>query len=226
MSISKNLVHLRQQIITAENRYGRLPNSVKLLAVSKGQPIEAINSAAHAGQIGFGENYLQEALPKIEALKELTLEWHFIGAIQANKTHDIATHFAWVHSLAREKIAKRLHEQRPEHLPPLNVCLEVNLDDEPQKAGLTLAELPTIVASVSQLSRLNLRGLMAIPKPSNDLIEQRARFAKVRMVLEKLQKQGYTLDTLSMGMSHDFQAAIAEGATIVRIGTALFGPRQ
>ena len=226
MPIPKNLVHLREQIIAAENQYGRLPNSVKLLAVSKGQSIEAICIAAQAGQRCFGESYLQEALPKIIALQDLALEWHFIGAVQANKTQAIATHFAWVHSLSRDKIAKRLQEQRPLHLPPLNICLAVNIDDEPQKTGLTLEELPIIVASVSQFSRLNLRGLMVIPKPSTDFIEQRARFAKVRSAFEKLQQQGYALDTLSMGMSHDFKAAIAEGATIVRSGTALFGSRR
>lgn len=180
---------------------------------------------ADAGMRRFGENYLQEALEKIAALQELDLEWHFIGPIQSNKTRPIAEHFDWVHSVDRLKLARRLSEQRPAGLPPLNICLQVNVSGEQSKSGITLQELPALAQEVATLPRLRLRGLMAIPAPAAGLEAQRQPFRQMRFALEQLIAEGLELDTLSMGMSGDLEAAIAEGATLVRIGTALFGPR-
>ena len=211
------------RIRTAERQFQRPPGSVELLAVSKTHPASAVAALAALGQRHFGENYLQEALDKIADLAALDLEWHFIGPIQANKTRSIAEHFAWVHSVDRLKIAERLNAQRPDDLPPLNVCLEVNIDREPSKHGFDESELANMAQAVAALPRLRLRGLMAIPAPAGDFAAQRRPFARLRQWAERLNVEG--LDTLSMGMSDDLEAAIAEGATLVRIGTALFGPR-
>jgi hypothetical protein len=198
---------------------------VALLAVSKTQPAAVIAALAAAGQRQFGENYLQEALEKIEALRQLDLEWHFIGPLQSNKTRGIAENFAWVHSLDRLKLAQRLSEQRPDTLPALNICLQVNISDEASKRGLNAAELADVAHAVAELPRLRLRGLMAIPAPSTDFVAQRGSFTHLRELQATLIATGVELDTLSMGMSDDLEAAIAEGATIVRVGTAIFGPR-
>ncbi|WP_111657879.1 YggS family pyridoxal phosphate-dependent enzyme [Isoalcanivorax indicus] len=204
---------------------GRDPAEVTLLAVSKTRDAAAIRALHGAGAHHFGENYLQEALAKQPALADLPLTWHFIGPIQSNKTRDIAAHFDWVHSVDREKIARRLSDQRPEHLPPLNLCLQVNIDTEASKQGVSLAELPALAEAVATLPRVRLRGLMAIPRadaPDNN----RAAFRTLAMTLSQLRHTMTSLDTLSMGMSDDFETAIAEGATLVRLGTALFGPRD
>lgn len=229
-SIAQHLQHVQQQIAQAAGEAGREPSSVQLLAVSKTFGPQAVAEAVAAGQRAFGENYLQEALDKIAALPALVpdtlLEWHFIGPIQSNKTRPIAEHFDWVHSVDRLKIAQRLSEQRPQALGPLNICLQVNISAEESKSGLTPEELPEVAAQVAQLPRLRLRGLMAIPAPSDDMKQQRAAFAAVRGLYEQLRASGLALDTLSMGMSADLAAAVAEGATIVRIGSAIFGARH
>lgn len=200
-------------------------DSVTLLAVSKGQPANSIRAIAAAGVRDIGESYLQEALAKIEELKDLPLTWHFIGRLQANKTRVIATHFDWVHGVERLKIAERLSEQRAFHAPPLNVCLQVNIGNEGSKGGVTVPELPALAAAIGALPRLKLRGLMCIPPDEEDPTRQRMWFTAMRQALEDLNAAGSGLDTLSMGMSGDFEAAILEGATIVRVGTALFGER-
>lgn len=221
-----NRLHaVQDRIRAAEQRFQRPPGSVRLLAVGKTQSVAAVSAMAAAGQDCFGENYLQEALDKITALATLNLEWHFIGPIQTNKTRSIAEHFAWVHSVDRLKIAERLSAQRPVYLPPLNICLQTNLDREPTKHGLDEMELQAVAAAVAALPRLRLRGLMAIPAPAADFAAQRQPFARLREWKERLNADGLALDTLSMGMSDDLEAAVAEGATLVRIGTALFGPR-
>lgn len=213
------------RIRAAEQRFQRPPGAVRLLAVGKTQPAAAIAALAAAGQRDFGENYFQEALDKMTELATLELAWHFIGPMQANKTRGIAEHFAWVHSVDRLKIAERLSAQRPDHLPPLNVCLQVNIDREPTKHGLDEAELVEVAHAVATLPRLRLRGLMAIPAPAAEFAVQRRPFAQLRKLRERLADAGLVLDTLSAGMSDDLEAAIAEGATLVRIGTALFGSR-
>ncbi len=213
------------RIRAAEQRFQRPPGAVRLLAVGKTQPAAAIAALAAAGQRDFGENYFQEALDKMTELATLELEWHFIGPMQANKTRGIAEHFTWVHSVDRLKIAERLSAQRPDHLPPLNVCLQVNIDREPTKHGLDEAELAEVAHAVATLPRLRLRGLMAIPAPAAEFTVQRRPFAQLRKLRERLADAGLVLDTLSAGMSDDLEAAIAEGATLVRIGTALFGSR-
>ena len=220
------LRRVQQRIASASEQAGRGPDSVALLAVSKTRPAADLRHLAAQGQRCFGENYLQEALEKITALADLELEWHFIGPLQSNKTRPIAEHFAWVHSVDRLKIARRLSEQRPAQLPPLQICLQVNISAEPSKSGVSLAELPALAAQVTALPRLQLRGLMAIPAPCEDPAQRHRPFRTLRQALEQLNGQGMALDTLSMGMSADLEAAIAEGATMVRIGTALFGPRQ
>jgi PLP dependent protein len=197
-----------------------------LIAVSKTQPASAVALAYDCGQRDFGENYLQEALEKQAALTDLTeIVWHFIGPIQSNKTRPIAESFAWIHSIDREKVAQRLNDQRPANLAPLQVCLQVNIDDETTKSGVSLADLPALAEAVSHLPRLNLRGLMAIPAADNNPDQQRSAFRKLRQAMQSLQAQGYVLDTLSMGMSGDLDTAIAEGATMVRVGTDIFGAR-
>lgn len=223
--ISKNLTALKNKIHQFESHYHRPPNSVSLLAVSKNQSIDKIKSAIEAGQHAYGENYLQEALVKMAALSHYPLEWHFIGPIQSNKTKKIAEHFSWVHSVHEQKILQRLNDQRPSDLPPLNICLQVNVSQEITKSGAKSADILALARFCNQLPRLRLRGLMAIPAPYDDFVQQRAECHKLRLIFEDLQTQGFKLDTLSMGMSQDLEAAIAEHATIVRIGTALFGPR-
>lgn len=217
---------VRRRIEAACLEYGRSPDSVTLLAVSKTRNSEELRTMAALGLRRFGENYLQEALDKIEALADLGLEWHFIGPIQSNKTRPLAEQFDWVHSVDRLKIARRLSEQRPADLPPLNICLQINVSGESSKSGITLAELPGLAHEVAELPHLRLRGLMAIPAPADDFEAQRYPFRLMGEALEQLNRNGLQLDTLSMGMSGDLEAAIAEGATMVRIGTALFGPRQ
>ncbi len=225
-TIAARLEQVKQRITDAENRYGRKPGSVSLLAISKTRPARDILQALEAGQRCFGENYLQDAIPKIEALKEYDIEWHFTGPVQSNKTRIIAASFSWVHSIDRLKVAQRLDKQRPSHLKPLNICLQINIDDEPSKSGIKPEELSEMAEKLSLMKNLRLRGLMAIPKATIDLDEQRNSFYKLRKLQSHLIENGYSLDTLSMGMSNDFSAAIAEGATIVRIGTALFGKRE
>ena len=196
-----------------------------MVAVSKTQPAEAVQALAALGQRDFGENYLQEALPKIEALRPLGLVWHFIGQLQSNKTRPVAEHFDWVHTVDRVKLAERLAAQRPFHAPPLQVCVQVRLEDEPGKGGATVAELPAVLAAVAAAPRLTLRGLMAIPPAETQPAAQRRWFAALAALLVASRAAHPGLDTLSMGMSGDLEAAVAEGATMVRIGTALFGER-
>ncbi|MFY9259768.1 MAG: YggS family pyridoxal phosphate-dependent enzyme [Gallionella sp.] len=224
-TIALNLQATNAAIAVATVAAGRNVNEIKLLAVSKTFPVEAIREAYQAGQRDFGESYVQEALPKLAELHDLAIVWHYIGPLQSNKTRAIAAHFAWVHSIDRLSIAERLSVQRPADLPPIQVCLQVNVSNESSKSGVAMAEIFALAAAVSALPNLTLRGLMAIPAPTDDEVAQRAAFAQVAHVLQALNQQGYALDTLSMGMSHDFPAAIAEGATIVRVGTAIFGNR-
>jgi PLP dependent protein len=214
-----------EQVTQAAVAAGRNAQSVTLLAVGKAQPPQMLAAAARSGLQHFGESYLQEALQKIAALQELLLTWHFIGQVQTNKTRAIAENFAWVQALDRLKIAQRLSAQRPFHAPPLNVCLQVNLAAESTKGGVAPAELPALAAAVAALPRLKLRGLMCIPPEEAEPARQRAWFSQLRALQEQLNASGLGLDTLSMGMSADFQAAIAAGATMVRLGTALFGAR-
>ena len=221
----EQLRKVRNRIESATQAAKRNVDSVTLLAVSKAQSANSIRAVAEAGVRDIGESYLQEALGKIEELKDLPLTWHFIGRVQANKTRVIASHFDWVHGVDRLKIAERLSEQRPFHAQPLNVCLQVNIGGEDSKGGVNPSELPPLVAAVGALPRLKLRGLMCIPPDEDDPTRQRMWFAAMRRALEELNAAGAGLDTLSMGMSGDFEAAILEGATIVRIGTALFGER-
>jgi PLP dependent protein len=224
--IDDKLAKVTARIHQAAAAAGRNPQTVQLIAVSKTQPAAAIAEAYAWGQRAFGESYLQEALDKQRALQALPeLEWHFIGPIQSNKTRPVAAHFGWVHSVDRLKIAQRLSEQRPQGLPPLNICVQVNIDDETTKSGVNLAELPALVAAIRPLPRLQLRGLMAIPAATNNPAQARAAFAKLRSALDALNAQSYGLDCLSMGMSGDMEAAIAEGATFVRVGSDIFGAR-
>lgn len=216
---------VRTRIARAAAAVGRSADSVTLLAVGKAQPLELLAAAADCGVTDFGENYLQEALEKVAALRARALTWHFIGRIQANKTRTIAETFAWVHTLDRLKVAERLAAQRPAQAPALNVCLQVNIAAEPSKGGVLPAEAPTLAAAVARLPHLTLRGLMCIPPEETEPARQRAWFARLRLLRDELNAGGHRLDTLSMGMSGDFESAISEGATIVRLGTALFGAR-
>jgi pyridoxal phosphate enzyme (YggS family) len=223
--LQQRLDHVRSRIAAAAGEAGRDPAGIRLIAASKTFDAAAVRDAHAAGQVDFGENYVQEAVDKMGELGDLPLVWHFIGPIQSNKTRAIAEHFDWVHSVDRLKIAERLSAQRPQSSPPLDICLEVNISGEASKGGVAAADLPALAQAVSRLPRLRLRGLMAIPAPSSDPLEQRAAFTAVRKLYQALQARGYALDTLSMGMSGDLEAAIAEGATMVRVGTALFGER-
>ncbi len=225
-TITARLNQVRQRINVAEKRYNRPLGSVSLLAVSKTKPTSAVLTAFNAGQRLFGESYLQDALPKIEALANYDIEWHFTGPIQSNKTRAIATHFSWVHSVDRIKIAQRLNDQRPTELKPLNICLQINMSHEKSKSGIHPEELFPMVEALSLMPNIRLRGLMAIPELTKNRENQRKYFHQLKSLQQTLIKNGYLLDTLSMGMSGDFEAAIAEGATIVRIGTALFGRRD
>lgn len=224
-NIVENIGNIRQFIDKTCNKYERNPDSVALLAVSKTHPAEDIRQAYQAGQHLFGENYLQEALEKIELLKDLDIEWHFIGAIQSNKTREIAEHFQWVHSVDRLKIAQRLSQQRPPSLPSLNLCLQVNISHEQSKSGMSLEQLAQSIDQIMRLPNILVRGLMAIPAPTDNFTEQRRQFSKMRATLLQLQQDYPQMDTLSMGMSNDIEAAIAEGSTLLRVGTAIFGPR-
>jgi len=229
-AISSNLQAVRNNISTAAQASAREPSAVKLLAVSKTCNAQAILEAARAGQNAFGENYEQEAIDKIDALRReyphLALEWHFIGPIQSNKTRPIAEHFDWVHSVDREKIARRLSDQRPADLPPLNVCIQVNISGENSKSGVSPEHVTELARKIAAMPHLKLRGLMAIPELETDPVKQRIPYRRMRQLCDALRDQGMDVDTLSMGMTDDMDAAIAEGATIVRIGTAIFGPRD
>lgn len=225
-SIAANLQAVRDRIARAVRAAQRDSAAVALLAVSKTVPAERVEEAYAAGQRAFGENHAQEAVAKITVLAALPLEWHFIGPIQSNKTGLIAQRFAWVHSVEREKIAERLNAARPEGMPPLNVCIQVNVSGEATKSGVAPGEEARLADAIARLPRLKLRGLMAIPEPTADATLQRRRFALLRELKDGLVARGHPLDTLSMGMTDDFEAAILEGATIVRVGTAIFGPRS
>ena len=217
---------VRARIAAAARTSGRAPGDVALLAVSKTFAAGAVRAAYAAGQREFGENYVQEGMEKIAALSALPLIWHFIGPIQSNKTRTIAENFDWVHSVAREKIALRLSQARPQEKSPLDICLQVNVSGETSKSGVTPQQVRQLAEAVRTLPRLRLRGLMAVPEPSDDVALQRRRFGGLRLLLEQLNSAGFGLDTLSMGMSQDLEAAVMEGATIVRIGTAIFGERK
>jgi hypothetical protein len=224
--LAANIEAVRSRIVAAARAAGRPPESVTLIGVTKGQPAELVAAAREAGLTDLGENYVQEALAKIASVPRPGLTWHFIGQLQANKTRPIAEQFDWVHTVDRLKLAERLSAQRPFHGPPLTVCLQVKLADEAGKGGVAPAELPALARAVAALPRLALRGLMCVPPPSDDLAVQRGYFARLRELAEALRRDGLTLDVLSMGMSADLEAAVLEGATHVRIGTALFGPRS
>jgi hypothetical protein len=224
-TIAQRLAAVRDRINTAAQAGRRPADPILLVAVSKTQPVTAIEEAIAAGQTAFGESYIQEALPKIAALSAYSLIWHFIGPIQSNKTADIAAQFAWVHSVERLKIAQRLNDQRPAHLPALNVCIQVNISREDSKSGIAPTEVLALAHAITRLPRLRLRGLMTVPKPDADPVQQREPFRLLHQLLMQMNTQGLSLDTLSMGMSDDLEAAIREGATIIRIGTAIFGQR-
>ena len=225
--IADHLHQVRARIATATRSAGRPDDGVRLLAVSKTFDAPAVRAAFEAGLAAFGENYVQEGVAKIEALADLRerIEWHCIGPLQSNKTRAVAEHFDWVHGIDRLKIAQRLSEQRPAHLPPLQVCLQVDVDGGANKSGVGVAEAPALARAVAALPRLVLRGIMAIPEPAPDFEAQRALFLRATAVFESLRAEGLALDTLSMGMSADLEAAIAAGSTMVRVGTALFGGR-
>lgn len=225
-TIAANLQAVRDRITRAAHGAGRPPSAIALIAVTKTWPAETIAEAHACGQCGFGENQVQEALEKITRLAHLPLEWHFIGPIQSNKTRPIAEHFQWVHSIERTRIAARLNEARPEALPPLNVCIQVNVSGEGSKSGVAPGEEAALARAIAGLPRLKLRGLMAIPEPTPDTGLQHRRFALLRELKDGLVAAGFALDTLSMGMSDDLEAAILEGATMVRVGTAIFGQRR
>jgi pyridoxal phosphate enzyme (YggS family) len=224
-AIKANLQAVSARIAAAARAAGRDPRGVRLLAVSKSHPAALVDEAYHAGQLAFGENYVQEAQAKMAALAQRPLEWHFIGPLQSNKTRPVAECFAWVQSLASEKLAHRLSAQRPAALPPLEVLVQVNISGEASKSGVAPAGLAALARTTADLPRLRLRGLMAIPEPTPDARLQRERFRGVRQLYERLCAEGFALDTLSLGMSDDLEAAIAEGSTMVRVGTAIFGPR-
>lgn len=227
MSVAENLVQVQQEIAALVKRYDRVPDSVRLLAVSKTKPVEDLLGAYHAGQRLFGENYVQEAVEKHQKLSHLAdIEWHFIGPLQSNKSRQIAETMAWVHTVDREKIARRLSEQRPEYMPPLNVLIQINISGEVSKSGILLQELDEMVALVNSLPNLCLRGLMAIPAPQVTEADQVAVYAPLADAYNKLKANQKNIDTLSIGMSGDLGAAIASGSTMVRVGTAIFGARD
>ena len=223
--IAERLAQVRQEIADFAGACDRAPGDITLIAVSKTKPASDIVDAYAAGQRAFGENYLQEAEAKITALADYDIEWHFIGRIQSNKTASIARLFDWVHTLGSLKHARRLNEQRPQNLPPLNVCIQLNLSGEASKSGISAEELQALAAQINDFPRLRLRGLMTMPPAASSTLEQRKLFSRLRQLKTELRQQGMPLDTLSMGMSNDMQAAICEGATMVRIGTAIFGAR-
>jgi pyridoxal phosphate enzyme (YggS family) len=225
-SVSANLAQVRKRIELACQAVGRAPDAVKLLAVSKTMPAQAVREAYAAGQLAFGENYIQEGVDKVAALVDFPLEWHCIGPIQSNKTKLVAENFAWVHSIDRLKIAERLSAQRPAHLPPLQVCLQVNVDGGSNKSGVAPEDLLALAQAVAKLPHLQLRGIMTIPEPAETEAEARAVHQQAKRLFDHLKTAGLTLDTLSMGMTADLEAAVAEGSTCVRVGTAIFGARQ
>jgi pyridoxal phosphate enzyme (YggS family) len=225
-TIASNLQAVRDAIAEAATKAGRQADEISLLAVSKTFAQHALREAYLAGQTRFAESYVQEALDKITALRNIPIEWHYIGPIQSNKTRAIAENFTWVHSVDRLKIAERLSGQRPPYLPPLQVCLQINISREKSKSGADPGEAGALAHAITKMPGLKLRGLMTVPAPSGDIAEQRLPFARLRKLRDELNRQGLQMDTLSMGMSHDFVSAIAEGATIVRIGTAIFGDRD
>jgi len=225
-TIATSLQAVHERIARAAQAAGRPASGIALIAVGKTFPAEKIAEACEAGQRAFGENYVQEAVTKITQLSHLPLEWHFIGPVQSNKTRIIAKHFEWVHSIEREKIAVRLSEARPANLPPLNVCIQINVSGEGSKSGIIPGGELALARAIIALPRLRLRGLMAVPEPTSDIGLQRRRFALLRGIRDQLVAAGIPLDTLSMGMSDDLEAAIAEGATMVRVGTAIFGLRK
>ena len=224
--VTENLKLISDLLASAAAEAGRDPDTVKLLAVCKKQPLDKVLEAAQAGQRDFGENYVQEGLDRVQATADKELTWHFIGHLQSNKTRAVAEYFDWVHTIDKLKVAARLSRQRPEHLAPLNVCIQVNIDGEPGKSGIDADDLPELAAACAQLPGIRLRGLMCLPAVRQDFEAQREPFAKLRRLLEATQRNGLAMDTLSMGMSGDYRAAILEGATIVRIGTAIFGERR
>jgi pyridoxal phosphate enzyme (YggS family) len=224
-NLAVHVNHVRSRIRRAALSVGRDPDSVTLIAVSKSKPAESVREVATAGVTDFGENYLQEAILKQGELADLPLHWHFIGALQSNKTRAVAERFHWVHSIDRFSVARRLSEQRPFHAAPLNLCIQVAVVPEPTKGGVDPGSLPDLAAKTADLPRVTLRGLMCVPPPQPSVAAERAVFAQLRTLKERLNAQGHQLDTLSMGMSGDFESAIVEGATHVRIGTALFGSR-
>lgn len=225
-TIGRQLEQVRARIADAERRFGRTAGSVRLLAVSKTHPPELLEAACQFGQRAFGESYLQEAQEKTRILDGLGIEWHFIGPMQSNKTRPIAEAFQWVHSVDRIKIARRLDEQRPQSTEPLNICLQVNISGENSKSGVAPEAVFAMAEQLAAFPRLRLRGLMALPAPAADFDARRVPFARLRALFEALNDAGCKLDTLSMGMSEDMEAAIAEGATIVRVGSAIFGSRR
>ena len=224
--VSDKLQHVRQRIELAAESVGRPAGAVKLLAVSKTMPAQAVREAYAAGQLAFGENYIQEAIDKMAALSDLTLEWHCIGPVQSNKTQLVASNFDWVHSIDRLKIAERLSAQRPAHLPPLQVCIQVNIDGGVNKSGVAPQDLLALAQAVEKLPHLQLRGLMTIPEPAETDAATRAVHRQTKELFDSLNAAGLSLDTLSMGMTADLEAAIAEGSNCVRVGTAIFGSRQ
>lgn len=224
-TISTNLQAVRTRIAAAADLAGRTVDDIRLLAVSKTFPPERVREAVQAGQRAFGENYVQEGLAKIAALEDLDLEWHFIGPLQSNKTRQVAEHFAWVHGIERLKIAERLSQARGQERPPLQVCVQVNVSGEASKSGVSPCDTAALAHAVATLPNLRLRGLMAIPEPTEDAALTRRRYAALRELHDALNAAGLALDTLSMGMSHDLEAAILEGANLVRVGTAIFGER-
>ena len=225
-TVADRLDALRLRIGELERRWGRVEGSVRLLAVSKTKSADAVREAFEGGQRDFGENQLQDALGKLDPLSGLPLSWHFIGHVQSNKTRDIATRFDWVQSIDRERIAMRLNDHRPTGAPPLNVCIQVNVSEEASKSGVAPEAVPDLAQRILAMPRLRLRGLMAIPRPEPNFRTQRRPFGRMRELLGALKAEGIDVDTLSIGMTDDMEAAIAEGATMVRIGTAIFGPRD
>lgn len=224
-AVAPRLAAVHARIQAAAKRFDRDPQTIRLVAISKKKPADMIRAALAAHQIDFGENYLQDALAKIAALVDTDATWHFVGDIQSNKTRDIAANFTWAHAIDRFKIARRLSDQRPDGMPPINICIQINIDDEDSKSGIAPAEAETLAAQIAELPNLRLRGLMTIPAYSDDFESQRKPFAALRAIYDRLNMAGHKLDTLSIGMSADLEAAIAEGATHVRVGTDIFGTR-
>ena len=224
--IEQNYNHIQELICTAKTQYNRKNENISLLAVSKKQPLTAIKEAYNLGQVDFGENFVQEGVEKIKELNNKNINWHFIGHIQSNKTRLISENFDWVHTVDRIKIAERLSKQRPEHANNLNICIQINVDDEKTKSGVDIKNVYDLCYAIDELPNLNLRGLMCLPMTRSDHEQQRQPFKVLKKLYEDLNKERFNLDTLSMGMTNDFNSAIQEGSTIIRIGTALFGPRD